>query len=138
MLDSTSIIQLDWRSKAWAYFELLKFRLSLLVAFSCAFGFSLASQAQMDWVTLASLTFGGFLLSGASVALNQVFERKFDKIMTRTMSRPIPTGRLSVTEATTFSIVCLMCSLVILWLSTNPLTVILSFISMVLYAFVYT
>jgi protoheme IX farnesyltransferase len=132
------VIQVNWRTKSKAYFELLKFRLSLLVAFSCAFGYSLASNGQLNWLTLISVTFGGFLLSGSSVALNQVFERNFDKIMTRTMSRPIPTGRLTVNESIVFSVVCLLISLVILWLSTNPLTVALSFVSMVLYVFVYT
>ncbi|MBA4058496.1 MAG: protoheme IX farnesyltransferase, partial [Marivirga sp.] len=37
-------------AKAKAYWELLKFRLSFLVAFSCAFGFVLAS-AQVNWMT---------------------------------------------------------------------------------------
>ena len=137
-VNPTSIISIDWKNKARAYFELLKFRLSLLVAFSCAFGYSLASQSQVNWIILISLTFGGFLLSGASVALNQVLERNYDKIMSRTKSRPLPTGRLSVNEAIVFSIACLILSLVILGFSTNSLTVLLSFISMVLYVFVYT
>jgi heme o synthase len=124
--------------KVGAYVELLKPRLSLLVAFSCGFGFSLASANQIDWLKLVALTFGGFLLSGASVALNQVFEREYDAIMTRTSSRPLPTGRLSVQQAVVFSVLCLAVSLIVLWLSTNPLTVLLSFLSMILYTFAYT
>lgn len=138
MNELSSTIDLTWISKAKAYLELLKARLSMLVAFSCAFGFSLASGVNIDWITLSALTLGGFLLSGASVSLNQVLERNYDKIMTRTMGRPIPTGRLSVNEAIIFSVFVLILSLVILWFSTNPLTVMLSFISMVLYVFVYT
>jgi heme o synthase len=138
MREAVNSLELSLAAKSRAYFELLKFRLSLLVAFSCAFGFSLASGNNLDWIKLTALTFGGFLLSGASVALNQVFERDYDKIMSRTMSRPLPTGRLSITEATIFSIICLVLSLVVLWFATNPLTVLLSFLSMVLYAFVYT
>jgi heme o synthase len=138
MLEVTNTIELTWLAKSKAYFELLKARLSMLVAFSCAFGFSLASPNQIDWMVLSALTFSGFLLSGASVALNQVLERNYDKIMTRTMARPIPTGRLSVNEAIIFSVVALVLSLIILWFTTNPLTVLLSFISMVLYVFVYT
>ena len=38
-------------AKARAYWELLKFRLSFLVAFSCAFGYVLASSAgELDYV----------------------------------------------------------------------------------------
>ena len=39
-------------AKAKAYWELLKFRLSFLVAFSCAFGYVLAS-AEVNWITLS-------------------------------------------------------------------------------------
>jgi heme o synthase len=129
---------LSFSEKSRAYVELLKPRLSLLVAFSCGFGFSLASGNQINWLVLTALTFGGFLLSGASVALNQVLEREYDAVMTRTSSRPLPTGRLSVREAVVFSVVTLFASLIILWFATNPLTVLLSFVSMLLYTFAYT
>ncbi|MBS1682747.1 MAG: protoheme IX farnesyltransferase [Bacteroidetes bacterium] len=125
-------------SKSKAFVELLKMRLSLLVAFSCAFGYGLATKGDIDWMVLVMLTLGGFLLSGASVCINQIIERDFDKVMTRTMNRPIPTGRITVQEAKVFSFVCLIVSLFILIVFTNPLTVSLSIVSMVLYSFVYT
>lgn len=123
--------------KAKAYWELLKFRLSLLVAFSCAFGFTLASPV-IDWKALSMLFIGGFLLSGSSIAINQVIERDLDKLMTRTMNRPLPTGRLSVQEALVFAAFCFVLSIAILMQYTNLLTVGLSVVSMILYSFVYT
>lgn len=129
---------LQWAlHKAKAYWELLKFRLSLLVAFSCAFGFTLASPV-IDWTKLTMLFIGGFLLSGSSIAINQVIERDLDKVMTRTMMRPLPTGRLSVQEALVFAALTFVLSIVILMQHTNLLTVGLSVISMILYSFVYT
>jgi heme o synthase len=129
---------IDWLlAKAKAFWELLKFRLSLLVAFSCAFGFTLASP-QINWNTLIMLFTGGFLLSGSSITINQILERDFDKLMTRTMNRPLPTGRVSVREALVFAVVCFALSISILFYFTNPLTVSLSIISMLLYSFVYT
>lgn len=125
-------------AKAKSYWELLKPRLSFLVAFSCAFGYSLATKGHVNWTVLLMLTLGGFLLSGASVCINQIIERDLDKIMSRTMNRPIPTGKISVSEAKFFAVICLVISLIILSLFTNPLTVVLSFVSMVLYSFVYT
>jgi protoheme IX farnesyltransferase len=124
--------------KAKAYLELLKVRLSMLVAFSCAFGYGLATKGNVNWVTLTMLTLGGFLLSGASGCINQIIERDFDKLMSRTMKRPLPTGRVSVNEAILFALVCLLISFSILTVFTNTLTVVLSFVSMVLYSFVYT
>lgn len=124
-------------AKAKAYSEMLKFRLSLLVAFSCAFGFVLASSSP-DLLVLAMLFIAGFLLSGSSIVINQIREKEYDKLMTRTRNRPLPTGRLSVQEATVFSVICFSVSILILIVFTNPLTTVLSIISMVLYSFVYT
>jgi protoheme IX farnesyltransferase len=111
--------------------------LSFLVAFSCAFGYLLGSR-QTDLSTLALLFIGGFLLSGASVIINQIIEKDLDKLMTRTMNRPLPTHRISVNEAWAFAVVCMVSGVLILFVYTNPLTTLLSVLSMVLYAFVYT
>ncbi len=124
--------------KVKAFVELLKPRLSMLVAFSCAFGYGLATQGSVNWLVLTMLFIGGFLLSGASGCFNQILERDFDKLMTRTQNRPLPTGRITVQEAIVFAIGSLLISLMILWVYTNPFTVALSFVSMLLYSFVYT
>jgi protoheme IX farnesyltransferase len=124
-------------AKVKAYWELLKFRLSFLVAFSCAFGYVLASS-QVNWWSLAMLFSGGFLLSGSSVIVNQIIEKDLDKLMVRTMNRPLPTYRVSVNEATGVAVFCLLTGVVILIAYTNVLTTILSVVSMILYGFVYT
>jgi protoheme IX farnesyltransferase len=124
-------------AKAQAYWELLKFRLSFLVAFSCAFGFVLASPS-INWSSLLMLFLGALLLSGSSVTINQIIEKDLDKLMTRTMNRPLPTGRVSVNEAFIFAVICFVASISILLFFTNVLTTILSIVSMVLYCFVYT
>jgi heme o synthase len=123
--------------KARAYWELLKPRLSGLVAFSCAFGFVLASQT-INWATLAWVYIGGFLVSGASVIVNQIMEKDLDILMSRTQQRPLPTGRVTSQEALYFLIICFVAGISILVVYTNWLTVSLSILSMVLYSFVYT
>jgi protoheme IX farnesyltransferase len=124
-------------AKAKAYGELLKFRLSFLVAFSCSFGFMLASK-HADLTTLSLLFIGGFLLSGASVTINQILEKDLDKVMSRTMHRPLPTYRLSLNEAWMFAFICALTGVTILFIFTNLLTTALSVVSMLLYSFVYT
>lgn len=124
-------------AKGRAYWELLKFRLSFLVAFSCSFGYVLAST-PVDWFVLVMLFVGGFLISGASVTINQIIEKDLDKLMVRTMGRPLPTLRLSVNEAVTFAAICFIAGISILMVYTNVLTTTLSMISMILYSFVYT
>lgn len=124
-------------AKAKAYWELLKFRLSFLVAFSCAFGYVLGSK-DLHMFTLLMVFVGGFLVSGASIIINQVIEKDLDKLMTRTMGRPLPTQRLTVQEALAFCVVCLIAGAGLLIIYTNMLTTMLSLLSMILYSFVYT
>jgi heme o synthase len=124
-------------TKARAYWELLKFRLSFLVAFSCAFGYVLGSP-QINWFNLIMLFIGGLLMSGGSSAINQILEKDLDKLMTRTMTRPLPTNRLTVNEASWFAVACLVAGTAILIKFTPVITVLLSLLSMVLYSFVYT
>jgi protoheme IX farnesyltransferase len=124
-------------AKAKALCELLKFRLSFLVAFSCVFGYALASS-EIHWFTLGMLFIGGFLISGASIVVNQILERDLDKLMSRTRHRPLPTERVTVNEAITFCIASLLAGVSILLVYTNSFTAWLSIVSMILYAFVYT
>jgi heme o synthase len=124
-------------AKGRAYWELLKFRLSFLVAFSCSFGYVLASS-KVDWFVLVMLFLGGFLISGASVTINQIIEKDLDKLMIRTMNRPLPTFRLSVNEAISFAVLCFVAGIIILLVYTNILTTSLSVVSMILYSFIYT
>ncbi|CAN5573772.1 heme o synthase [soil metagenome] len=124
--------------KSKAYWELLKPRLSMLIAWSCAFGYGLATRGSIDWFIITILSIAGFLLSGASGAINQVLEKDFDVLMNRTKSRPLPTNRITVNEALIFAALCALSSILLLSLFTNWLTVTLSIVSMILYCFVYT
>src|SRR5690606_28573891 len=90
--------------KAKAYFELLKFRLSFLVAFSSGFGYILAQTNRTDWFVFSMLCLGGFLVSGASVTINQIIEVKYDRLMGRTQNRPLPTHRITKAEASVFTL----------------------------------
>lgn len=132
------ILGIGLKDKAKAYFELLKFRLSFLVTFSSAFGYLLATRGSVEWLSFGMLCIGGFLVSGASVTINQIIEVEYDKLMTRTASRPLPTGRLSIAEAKLFTMIVGILGFTLLWIFTNPLTTGLSFISLILYSFVYT
>ena len=130
-------IALGIKDRVKAYVELLKLRLSFLVAFSSGFGYALGAT-NFSWVTLGWLFVGGLLVSGASVTINQILEKEYDGLMKRTQKRPLPTNRISINEAKIFTVVIGLLGLTILALSTNWLTVALSILSLVLYGFVYT
>ena len=127
-----------WREKVKAYMELLKFRLSLTVAFSSAFGYVLGVGGPIDWVHFAQFVLGGFLITGSSVTINQLLEIRFDLVMKRTKNRPLPTQRLSVRETIAYAFVLALFGTVLLSYATNGTTVVLSLASLILYAFIYT
>lgn len=118
--------------------ELFKLRLSLLVSFSSVFGYLLAIDGPVYWVQMVMLAVGGFLVAAAAGTVNQVLERDYDRLMKRTMNRPLPTGRVSVQEAIFIAAISLLIGLSLLNIYTNTLTTALSALSFLLYAFVYT
>jgi protoheme IX farnesyltransferase len=124
--------------KLKSYITLMKFRLSFLVAFSSGFGYVLASPGPVDFVSLLILCFSGFLISGASITINQIIEKDLDKLMKRTANRPIPTGRVGIQEASLFALLTAALGLFLLIQHTNLLTAALSLLSLILYSFVYT
>lgn len=125
--------------RAKAYYELIKFRLSALVTFSAVFGFILGDSGVIfSWEKFFALMLGGFLISGASGAANEIWERDYDKLMKRTQNRPLPMRQISLVEAYWFTIIIALIGIGILWVFTNPLTTGLGVLSMILYVFVYT
>ncbi|MGI4821851.1 MAG: heme o synthase [Janthinobacterium lividum] len=124
-------------TKARAYFQLLKFRLSFTVAFSSAIGYILgANELSLSRALLVML--GGLLVTGSANIINQVFEKDLDKMMRRTEGRPLPTGRITPNEAWVFCVMLGVAGLSLLAYCFNPLTAALSLLSLILYGFIYT
>lgn len=121
------------------YSELIKFRLSALVTFSAVFGYILGDRGlNFGWSGFVGLVLGGFLISGASGAANEIMERDLDKLMKRTQNRPLPLQIISLQEAYWFTSIVAVLGIGLLWIFTNPLTTWLGILSMVLYVFAYT
>ena len=123
--------------KARAYFQLLKFRLALTVAFSSAIGYLLGAQA-FDWGRALLVMLGGLAITGSANTINQIYEKDLDKLMKRTAQRPLPLGILTVREAWVFTLVLGISGLGLLAYCFNPLAAALSLISLILYGFIYT
>lgn len=124
-------------TKARAYFQLLKFRLSFTVAFSSALGYLLGAR-EFSWSKALLVLLGGLLVTGSANIINQVFEKDLDKLMRRTEARPLPTGAISPNEAWAFCVGLGLVGLALLAYYFNPLTAALSLLSLILYGFIYT
>jgi heme o synthase len=128
-------------TKARAYFQLLKFRLSFTVAFSAAVGYMLGQHEfawRHHWSGALLVMLGGLLVTGSANTINQIYEKDLDKLMKRTAKRPLPTGVLSITEAWVFVVLTGLAGLLLLGLYFNPLTAGISLLSLILYGFIYT
>ena len=119
------------------FFELSKFRLSLLVSLSSVFGFLISSKS-VDINDVFILLIAGYLVSSSSVINNQIFERDSDKLMERTKKRPIPTDRVSIKKSIIISLISMIIGLFLISFYLNIYAALLSLISLVLYSFVYT
>ena len=81
---------------------LFKLRLGTFVVLSAVLGWFMGAES-IGLVPFLELTIGGYLLTGASNGFNQIIEREADAKMGRTAGRPLPTGRMSVRQAATWS-----------------------------------
>lgn len=121
------------------YMQLMKFTLSFTVVFSCVVCYQLAPNiAEINWKMTIILFVAGMLVTGSANAINQAEEKDTDAVMKRTASRPVASGRMSVSEAWTFATVAGVIGLVMMYYYFNMLSAIVSLISLGLYAFVYT
>ena len=124
----------DWRD----YYELTKPRVVMLIVFTAIVGMFLSVPGFPDPVGLIFGTIGIGMAASSAAVYNHVLDHRIDILMMRTMGRPLPQGKLTEKSALTFATVLCIISMLILWFAVNPLTAILTFISLIGYAGVYT
>lgn len=125
------------KAKVADYKALVKFRLSSTVVFSAVMAYLIAAGPNFSWKGALVLGLGGFLITAAANALNQVLERDYDRLMKRTADRPLAAKRMGVSSAVLFAGLASLAGIVLLALF-NPWVPLLGMISLVSYSFVYT
>lgn len=61
------------------------------------------------------------MASGAAGAINMWYDRDIDAVMKRTVTRPIPDGRIGAEAALGYGIGLSTASVILMWLATNAL-----------------
>jgi heme o synthase len=120
------------------YLVLTKPRISVLVLLTVSAGYALGSADLWQGLPLLFALFGIGLVAAASSAFNQLLERDSDALMQRTMNRPLPAGRLSASQVLLFGLFTGFFGIVWLALFVNATTAVLSGMTLVLYAGLYT
>lgn len=115
------------------------------MVFSASVTFLIGSKIQIsramideiNWTNWLILIAGGFLVTGAANCFNEMLEKDLDKLMSRTKDRPMPAGRMTTGQGLVLGLVMAIAGT---WLlkKLNLETGLISVISILLYAFVYT
>ena len=119
------------------YFALLKPRVMSLVVFTAFVGLvaaPVADQSADRHIAILAIAVG----AGASGALNMWYDADIDAVMTRTASRPIPSGRIAPREALVFGLVLSVLSVMTLGVLVNWLAAALLAFTIFFYAVIYT
>ena len=120
------------------FYELCKPRVVMLIVFTALVGMFLATPGMVPWDILILGNLGIGLAASSAAAINQLVEQQVDSIMGRTKNRPLPQGTISSRQAITFAIILGAISMVLLVAFINVLTAVLTFISLIGYAVIYT
>ena len=123
-------------NKSKVFLSLTKARLSFSVVFSTLAGYILGVDV-VNFVDLVLLLFGGYGMVGASNSFNQIIEKDKDALMDRTKSRPLPTKKISTSNAFWISVLLTLTGLGILY-TINYKTAFFAAVSVFIYTCIYT
>lgn len=120
------------------YYQLTKPRIIPLLLITTAASMSIASEGKIDLFLLLVTLLGGTLAAASAQVLNCVYDRDIDYTMTRTRTRPIPSGKVRSQSALIFAAVLGISSFFILVTWANLLAALLAMSGIVFYMLVYT
>lgn len=117
---------------------LCKLKVVALILLTAVVGMLLAVP-YLPSLTLVIIASAGIGLSAASAAVfNHIVDEKIDMQMSRTNQRPLPQGKVSRSQALIWAIFLGIVGLGLLLVYVNLLTAVLTFLSLIGYAVVYT
>ena len=119
------------------FFALLKPRVMFLVVFTAVIGMMLAPGAIHPVIAFTAILCIS-IAAGAAGAINMWYDRDIDAIMTRTVRRPIPSGRVAPNEALTFGVVLAAGSVLVMDLAVGHVAAAMLAGSIGFYVFIYT
>lgn len=126
-----------WSARLRDSWELTKPSVTAMCVLMVVGGVAFAPES-ITTTTLVGVLVGTWMSVGSANALNMVFERDTDALMTRTKNRPLPDGRMSVGAALTIGICLGVVSLIILAFFVNGITAAIGCAALLSYVLIYT
>ncbi len=127
-------LAVSWRE----YYELCKPRVVALIVFTAVVGMFLSTPGMVPPAILIFGTLGIGLVAASAAAINHVADHRIDAVMVRTKYRPLPQGELSKPQALAFAAIIGVVGMALLVAFVNTLTAVLTLLSLVGYAVIYT
>jgi protoheme IX farnesyltransferase len=138
VVSEASVGSVSIATRAAAYVELSKPKIAVLVLVTVAITAFVGSRGQLDPLLLLHTLLGVTLVAASSSAINHLLERRLDALMPRTAERPLPSGRLTVSETVVFAVLTIVGGLAYLAIAVSPLAALFGLATWVLYAWIYT
>ncbi|HET7395049.1 MAG TPA: heme o synthase [Gammaproteobacteria bacterium] len=123
-----------WRD----FYELGKPRVVILIVFTAIVGMFLSVPGMVPLDKFIFGTIGIGLAASAAAAINHLLDRRADATMFRTRGRPLPTGHVTERQVLVYALTLAMLSMIVLTALVNTLTAVLTFLSIIGYAIIYT
>ena len=126
-----------------SYFSLTKPKVVVLLQITalCAviIHYSLAGNLGSEtFETMAIVLLGGYLTAGGANAINMWYDSDIDPEMDRTVTRAIPSGKVSPILALLFGIIISIVGVIWFYIFTNQVAAFWSLFSILFYVFIYT
>ena len=123
-----------WRD----YLELTKPGVQFLLFISCISGMLIGSNFSPPVLVFIFGLLGISFIAGSAAVINHIFDSEIDAKMNRTSSRPIVKGSISQNSAIIFATLLYLIGSGMLVFYVNTLTWILTSLTFIFYAFIYT
>lgn len=120
------------------YIEMTKPRIIELLLITTIPAVVVAADGWPGLTLIAVALIGGALSAGGANVINQVYDADIDRLMQRTIRRPLPTDRVKASHATVFGISLGVAGFVVLTVGANLLAGVLSGLAFVGYVLAYT
>ncbi|MGP1939543.1 MAG: heme o synthase [Arsenophonus sp. ET-DL9-MAG3] len=120
------------------YLQIIKPGIIFSNLFSITGGFLLAAKGVINYAIFIATLLGVSLVIASSCIFNNYIDQDIDRIMDRTKNRPLVKGLINQKFCLIYAIILFISGIVLLYISTNILSIFLTFIGFIIYVGIYS
>ncbi len=137
-MNNTKTVEVHKPNIIKEFLILTKPRVVLLMLLTSIIGMQMACEHYIPFATLIFANVGIGLASASAAVINHCVDRHIDAKMARTQHRPLAAGNIKLHHALVYALLLGSSGLAILFYKINFITTVLTFVTLIGYAFFYT